>query len=275
MANGTPQQVADPPRGEPSKTSQRWDPVRIAQLLFPLALLVLWQILALILGEFFVASPLATLRALIQGVGAGWLGVNAGVTLAALVYAYLLAVVFGVTIGFLLGLSPFAYAVFEPIVIALYALPKVALYPIFLFAFGLTISAQAWFAMFFGVFPIIIFTMSGTRNISQVMFKVGRSLRLSRLQLFRAIVFPAILPSMVAGLRLGFGVTFLGVILSQMFAAKSGLGFVLVQSVELHNMPRMYGLVALLTLFAFAVNGAFLLWERFLTRKHPVQTTTF
>lgn len=275
MADGTTQQVAGPPRGGPGKTSRRWDPVKIAQLLFPLALLVLWQILAVVLGEFFVASPLATLRALIQGVGAGWLGANAGVTLAALAYAYLLAVVFGVSIGFLLGLSRFAYAVFEPIIIALYALPKVALYPLFLFAFGLTISAQAWFAMFFGVFPIIIFTMNGTRNVSQVMFKVGRSLRLSRLQLFRYIVFPAILPSMVAGLRLGFGVTFLGVILSQMFAAKSGLGFVLVQSVELHNMPRLYGLVALLTLFAFAVNGAFLLWERFLTRNRPEKASAF
>jgi len=248
------------------------EPVRIAQLLFPLALLVAWQIMAAALGEFFVASPLAALRALIEGIVAGWFGANARVTLAALAYAYLLAVAIGVIIGFLLGLSRFAYAVFEPIVISLYALPKVALYPLFLFAFGLTVSAQAWFAMFFGVFPIIVFTMNGTRNVSRVFLKVGRSLRLSRTQLFRKIVFPAILPSMVAGLRLGFGVTFLGVILSQMFAAKSGLGFVLVQSVELHDMPRMYGLIALLTLFAFSVNGLFLLWERHLTRNRPAQT---
>ena len=240
--------------------------VRIAQIVFPLALIVLWTLLALVLGDFFVATPLASLRALVEGVGAGWLVENAGVTLLALVYAYALAVVFGVVIGFLLGLSRFLYEVFEPIVIALYALPKVALYPIFLFAFGLGIASQAWFAMFFGVFPIIIFTMNGTQNVSEVLFKVARSLRLSRLQLFRAIVFPAILPSMVAGLRLGFGVTFLGVILSQMFAAKSGLGFVLVQSVSLHDMPQLYGIVALLTLFAFLVNGAFLLWERSLMR---------
>ena len=257
------------------RTSPLSDPVRIAQLIFPLALLVLWMLLALVLGDFFIATPLAALGALVEGVGAGWLGENASVTLIALVYAYVLAVGFGVVIGFLLGLSRFAYDVFEPIVIALYALPKVALYPLFLFAFGLGISSQAWFAMFFGVFPIIIFTMNGTQNVGQVMFKVARSLRLSRLQLFRAIVFPAILPSMVAGLRLGFGVTFLGVILSQMFAAKSGLGFILVQSVSLHDMPQLYGIVALLTLFAFVVNGAFLLWERSLTRNRPVQTNAF
>ena len=261
--------------GTPHDGSSRWDPVRIAQLLFPVALLVLWQVLAVVLGEFFVASPLASLGALLEGVGDGWLGANAGVTLGALVYGYSMAVVFGVLIGFLLGLSRFAHAVFEPIVIALYALPKVALYPLFLFAFGLGISSQAWFAMFFGVFPIIIFTMNGTRNVGEVLLKVGRALRLSRLQLFRSIVFPAILPSMVAGLRIGFGVTFLGVVLSQMFAAKSGLGFVLVQSVSLHDMPQLYGLVLLLTLFAFAVNGAFLLWERSLTRNLPASTDAF
>lgn len=268
-------QAARTPGGEPGERSVWQDPVRIAQLLFPLALLALWQILAVVLGDFFVASPLASLNALLQGVGDGWLGADAGVTLVALVYGYLLAVVLGVVIGFLLGLSRFAYAVFEPIVVALYALPKVALYPIFLFAFGLGIASQAWFAMFFGVFPIIIFTMSGTRNVSEVMLKVGRSLRLSRLQLFRTIVFPAILPSLVAGLRIGFGVTFLGVVLSQMFAARNGLGYVLVQSVSLHDMPRLYGLVLLLTLFAFVVNGAFLLWERHLTRNHPSEKGTF
>jgi NitT/TauT family transport system permease protein len=268
-------QAARTPGGEPGVTSWWQDPVRIAQLLFPLALLALWQILAVVLGDFFVASPLAAFGALLEGVGAGWLGANAGITLAALVYGYLLAAGLGVLIGFLLGLSRFAYAVFEPIVIALYALPKVALYPLFLFAFGLTISAQAWFAMFFGVFPIIIFTMNGTRSVGEVMFKVGRSLRLSRLQLFRSIVFPAILPSLAAGLRIGFGVTFLGVVLSQMFAAKSGLGYVLVQSVSLHDMQKLYGLVVLLTLFAFVVNGAFLIWEHFLTRNRPVQTRAF
>lgn len=256
------------PDGEAVQTT-RLNPVRAAQFLFPVALVVLWQLMAVALGEFFVAGPLASLRALVEGIRAGWFGENAVVTVVALAYAYALSVGFGVVIGFLLGLSRFAYEVFEPIVIALYALPKVALYPLFLFAFGLGIAAQAWFAMFFGIFPIIIFTMNGTRHVGEVLFKVGRSLRLSRAQLFRYIVFPAILPSLVAGLRIGFGVTFLGVILSQMFAAKSGFGFILVQSVELHNMPRMYGLVALLTLFAFVINGAFLLWERYLTRHRP------
>jgi ABC-type nitrate/sulfonate/bicarbonate transport system permease component len=78
-------QAARTPGGEPDATSWWQDPVRIAQLLFPLALLALWQILAVVLGDFFVASPLAAFGALLEGVGAGWLGANAGITLAALV----------------------------------------------------------------------------------------------------------------------------------------------------------------------------------------------
>src|SRR5918993_2670031 len=92
-------QAARTPGGEPGEMSVWRDPVRIAQLLFPLALLVLWQILAMVLGDFFVASPLASLGALFEGVRAGWLGMNAGVSLAPLAYGYLLAVALGAGVG--------------------------------------------------------------------------------------------------------------------------------------------------------------------------------
>lgn len=253
----------------------RMDKVRIAQIFFPFTLVVLWQIAAMAMGPFFVASPAATFRALAEGARSGWLGENLRVTMTGLLYGYALAVGAGLLVGFLVGISRFAHEVFEPIIIALYAVPKVTLFPIFLFLFGLGVTSKAWFAMFFGVFPIIIFTMNGTRSVRRVYLKVARSLRLSKLQLFRSVVFPAILPSLVAGLRLGFGVTFLGVVLGEMFASRHGLGFVLVQSVSLHDMPRMYGLVLLLTLIAFVVNGAFLLWETLLTHRRPVQAVAF
>lgn len=249
--------------------------VTIAQALFPVALLVIWQIMAMVFGSFFVATPGASLGALLEGLESGWLDENFRVTMTALVYGYGLALGLGLLVGFLLGLSRFAYEVFEPVIIGLYAMPKVALFPIFLFIFGLGVTSKAWFAMSFGIFPIIVFTMKGTQNIREVYLKVGKSLRLSRLQLFKSVVFPAILPSVVAGLRLGFGVTFLGVVLGEMFASRHGLGFILVQSVTLHEMPTMYGLVLLLTVIAFLINGVFLIWERVLTHRRPVQAITF
>lgn len=218
-----------------------------------------------------MARPGPALAALWEGVLGGWLGEHLRATAGALAYGYGLAVVIGITVGFLIGSSRFAYEVLEPTVMGLYAVPKVMLFPVFLFIFGLGTSSNAWLAMTFGVFPILVFTMAGTREVDPVHVKVARSLRLGRWTTFRNVVFPSILPSCVAGLRLGFGVTFLGVVLAKMFASSRGMGFVLIGSVELHIMPRMYGVILLLVIVALLVNGAFMLWERALWGRRPTQ----
>ena len=78
--------------------------------------------------------------------------------------------------------------------------------------------------------------------------KVARSLKLSRLATFRQVIFPSIFPSLLTGLRLGFSLTLLGVILGEMFASRAGFGYELVEAITLHDMPRMYGIVAVLVI---------------------------
>lgn len=260
MADTTAHQPAAPPAVAPRRGRPR--KILLIQIALPIMFVVIWQLLGFVIDDFYLATPTAAFAALAQGVRDGWLGDHLGSTAAALAYGYGLAVGIGVVSGFLIGLSRFAYEVLEPIVMALYAVPKVMLYPIFLFIFGLSASSNAWLAMTFGVFPILVFTMNGTRQVAEVHMKVARSYRLGRIAMFRYVVFPSILPSIVTGLRLGFGVTFLGIVLAEMFASARGMGFVLVGSVELHNMPRMYGVILLLVILALAVNGAFMLWER-------------
>lgn len=241
----------------------------------PVALLVLWWALAAALGPSLVASPLAAARALVQGVGDGWLTDHGGASLLALIYAYVLAVGIGVPGGFAIASSRFAHDVLQPLIYSLYTLPKVTLFPIFLFVFGIGVASEAWFAMFFGVFPVLIFTTTGVREVRPVLIRVARSLRLGPARTFGRVVFPAALPAIVTGLRMGFGLTFLGVVISEMFASQAGLGFLLVQSVRLQDMPRLYGLVLLLTLFALVVNALFLFWERLVRHERPAQSVRF
>jgi NitT/TauT family transport system permease protein len=238
-------------------------------LFVPIAVLALWQLLSMVMSDFYVASPAAAFDALVGGASEGWLSSDLGTTASALVIAFALAVAIGLTIGVVLGLSPFLYAVFEPIIVSLWAVPKVALYPIFLLLFGFGTESSAWFAMTFGVFPIIAFAMNGTRNVPPVLLKVSRSMGLGAVRTFRSVLLPAALPSILAGLRIGFGITFLGVVLAEMFAGTSGLGYVLIQNVRLHDMPSVYGLTALLTCTALAINFVLLYVERRLTRGRP------
>jgi NitT/TauT family transport system permease protein len=237
------------------------------QVAFPLLLLVLWQIAGMLAGDFYIATPVQAADAVASGVSGGWFFESLGATLAAVGAGFAIASVAGLWIGITLGLAPFWGKVFEPVALSVYSAPKVTLFPIFLVAFGFGLSSKVAFGAFHGVFPVLIIVMNATRGITPVHLKVGRSLGLSRPAVFRQIVLPSILPSIVTALRMGFGLTLLGVVLGEMFASRSGFGYELVQAITLHDMPRMYGIIAVLVIIALVINLLFLRWEHVAGRR--------
>lgn len=243
--------------------------VRVGQIAVPIGLLVAWQLLAAVTSDFALASPAATLTAISRGLEAGWLSEGLQRTLTELVIAYVLAVIAGVWAGIALGLNDFWSDVFEPIVLGTYAIPKVTLYPIFLFVFQLGMDSKIAFGWFHGVFPVMIMTMSAMATINDAHLQVGRSLRLSRWQQFREIIVPSILPGLIIGLRLGFNLTFLGIILGEMFAARAGLGYTLVEFMAGVQVAEMLAIILLLVLIATVANlGFFALENRLGARGH-------
>ena len=149
---------------------------------------------------------------------------------------YALAVALGLAIGFWLGLHRLSGEVLEPMVVAIYSLPKVTLYPILLLAFGLGMSAKIAFGTLHGVIPIILFTLAAVRNVRPILIKTGRALKLTPMQMVRSILFPAALPEIFTGLRVGFSLTLIGTLLAEMFASQRGLGFLLMNGIGLHNV---------------------------------------
>ena len=243
------------------------DPVLAGQMLLPLVLLAIWQVVGMLAGDFYVATPVQAADALGDGISGGWLFDSLGATLAATALGFAIAAVAGLWIGVTLGLVRFWGNVFEPITLSVYSIPKVTLFPIFLTVFGFGLYSKIAFGMFHGIFPIIIIAMNATRGVNPVHLKVARSLRLSRLDTFRQVIFPSIFPALLTGLRLGFSLVLLGVVLGEMFASRAGFGYELVEAITLHDMPRMYGIVAVLVIIAFAVNALFLRWERAAERR--------
>ena len=100
----------------------------------------------------------------------------------------------------------------EPILVSVYSLPKVTLYPLILLIFGLGVPAKIAFGTLHGIIPIAIFAMNAVRNVAGVHFKTARVMRLSRRQTLLTIVIPGALPEIVSGLRIGFSLTLLGVL---------------------------------------------------------------
>jgi NitT/TauT family transport system permease protein len=172
----------------------------------------------------------------------------------------------GVAVGLALGAHRFSGAVAAPILTALYTIPKVTLYPMVLLIFGLGISAKVAFGVMHGIIPVVIFTMDAVRNINPVLMKTARVFRLSPRETAFRILIPAVLPEIVTGLRVGFSLTLLGVIIGEMFASQQGLGFMIINGMNVHNVRSLTAVVLLLLLFAVASGTVLLALERRLQR---------
>ncbi|HWC03118.1 MAG TPA: ABC transporter permease subunit [Methylomirabilota bacterium] len=227
----------------------------------------LWQLAHLWGGDVAMTTPLGTLRHTVQTLASAEFWPHAGATLGAFLVALLLAAGAGVLAGALLGYHRLSGEVAEPVLVAVYSIPKVTLYPIILLFFGIGIRAEVAFGALHGVIPITLFTMNAVRNINPVFIKTGRILRLSPWALLRSVLLPATLPEVFTGLRVGFALTLIGTLLSEMFGSRRGLGFMLMNAIGLHNMDVIMSLTFMLVAFAGSANAALLVVDHRLHRR--------
>ena len=95
----------------------------------------------------------------------------------------------------------------EPMLVALCSIPKITLYPIILLVFGLGMSAKVAFGAIHGIIPVALFTLGAVRSTRPIFVKTGRVLKLSKPEMVRSILFPAAVPEIFTGLRVGFSLT--------------------------------------------------------------------
>ncbi len=235
---------------------------RLDRLLVVAAVIALWVIAHRILGDFVLSSPLATVEnaAALLGSAGFWAHVRA--TGAAFLLAVLIAWSGGLAIGAALGLNRSAGDIADPMVGALYAIPKITLYPVILLFFGLGLSAKVAFGAIHGIFPVIIFTMNGMRAVNPGFLKVSRAMNLGPAAPLLRIMVPAALPDIMSGVRFGFTTSILGTLIGEMFASSAGIGYVLIKYIAANDLAHVMALILLVFLSAIAVNSALLWIER-------------
>ena len=235
--------------------------------IFVALVLASWQLAHLWGGEVAMTTPLGTLRYTVRTLASAEFWPHATATVTAFFIALLLAASSGILIGALLGHHRLSGEVTEPILVAIYSIPKVTLYPIILLFFGIGISAEIAFGALHGVIPITLFTMNAVRNIKPVFIKTVRVMRLRPWALLRSVLLPATLPEVFTGLRVGFSLTLIGTLLSEMFGSRRGLGFMLMNAIGLHNMEVIMSITFMLVLFAGTVNAGLLVIDHRLHRR--------
>jgi NitT/TauT family transport system permease protein len=232
----------------------RW--TRLSEILILIGLLLaLWQTVHMLAGAIAMTAPLDTIRYTAKLVVSADFWPHALTTMQAFGMALLIAATAGPVLGAALGFHRLASEAAEPVLVALYSIPKVTLYPIILLLFSLGLGAEVAFGALHGIVPIMLFTMNAVRNIRPVFIKTARVLRLRPWRLLRRVLVPAALPEIFTGLRVGFSVTLIGTLISEMFGSKRGLGFLLMNALGVHNMDLIMAITLMLVTFAAISNS--------------------
>jgi len=237
--------------------STRFDHLRLFA-----GLLALWQLVHWAVGPDVLSSPWVTIMRAGELMATGAFWGHAAATATAFAIASVISILGGIALGLWLGLRRFAGDVADPILGTLYSIPKITLYPIILLLFGLGVSAKIAFGVIHGVFPIAIFTMNAVRNVAPVYHRTARVLRLPPPVAALTIMTPAALPEMLAGIRIGVALTLLGVLIGELFASTSGLGFALIRAMDTHAVNDIMAITLLLFVFAVGVNALLRFVER-------------
>jgi NitT/TauT family transport system permease protein len=232
-----------------------------------LVCVAIWQFLYLYVGDSSLASPLQTVEKLSVLLRNRDFWGHVAETGRAFVLALAIAVLGGISLGVILGLGRLASDVAEPILVTLYSIPKIVLYPLILLCFGLGMSAKVAFGVMHGLIPIALFSMNAIRQMKPVYRRTSQVLRLTTLQTALTVIVPAILPEIISGVRLGFSLTLLGVLIGEMFASQRGLGFLLTSAINLGQIDTIMAIALLLTVFAIACNALLMMLDRHLTHQ--------
>lgn len=224
--------------------------------------LLAWQVLYSVTGFFAISSPVITAHKLAVLVGTAGFWADVTETGLAFLMALVLSVVAGVALGVALGLNRMAGDTLEPILVTFYSLPKVTLYPLVLLLFGLGISAKVAFGIMHGLVPITLMTRNAIKQVKPVYWRTAKALDMGRKDSIIHIVLPAILPELIAGIRIGFALSLLGVLIGEMFASKRGLGFAAVNAMNIGDIDSIMAIGAFLAGFAICCNYLLLSVER-------------
>src|SRR5258708_2858009 len=189
-----------------------------------------------------------------------------GVALFELATGFALSVVVGTLLGILIGLSDLGRRSFYPLVLLLYAIPQVILLPLFMLLFGIGPAGKIAFGFSHGVFPIIVNTVAGMRNVNPLLVRGTEALGASRAEVVRYVIFPHMVTALFAGLRLAMTMTLLGVILAELFVSTAGIGPFTQLFAESFAPAPLFALIGTLALMAILANELVRLVEARFTR---------
>jgi NitT/TauT family transport system permease protein len=231
------------------------------------ALIAAWYLFVKLgnVPRFVMPSPEATLDALLQPNYSWW--TNIAVTGTEIFAGYFLALAVGITLALLFSWSKPLEAFFMPLLVSLNMIPKVALGPLIIVWFKYGVFPNSIMAFSICVFPILLTTARGLREVEPELLDLVNALKGSRWQLFTKIQLPGALPYIFAGMKVAAILAVAGAIVGEFLGSDKGLGYLMLQVQVTLDTPAMFMAVILITLLGMLLYALVLGLERLLVVK--------
>ncbi|MFH1136201.1 MAG: ABC transporter permease [Pseudomonadota bacterium] len=241
------------------------------RLLLIMAFLASWELLShyKVIDAFFFGQPSAIVIDMKEAVVTGEIYPHMLVTLKEALSGLLIGTIAGVLAAFILGKLDLAARVLDPIIMALYGIPKLALGPIFILWFGLGIESKIFLAALMVFFLVFFNAYAGFKNVDQSLVNAVRLMGASNRQIVLKVVLPSSVPWLMAGIKAGLGAALLGAVVGEYIGANSGLGWMVEYAGGMYDIARVFTCIITLMLLMAALNAALGLVERRLLKWRP------
>ena len=223
---------------EPQSTARRqaW----IIRIISIIVVISAWEVLGRQVNPLFMSYPSAIGAAGWTLIVSGELPIALMSSLRSLLLGFFIASVIGISLGLVIGRYRLVEAATDWLVNALYATPLVAIIPLVILWFGLGDAAKLFIVTVLSVFPILINTIAGVRNVPPYLIDVGTAFAAKEHEIFTKIILPSALPYMMTGLRLGIGRAIIGMVVAEFFTAITGLGALIVKYGNQYDTASMF-----------------------------------
>ena len=262
MAEATGKAVSDP--NEPRASI--WDRIKrhpnrvrtVAVIVF----FIFWEFVGRDMNPLFMTYPSAIFQAAWEITIRGDLPEAFMASTGPFLIGLAISIFGGIAIGVLIGQFWFLEYTLDPFINALYAIPRIALVPLVMLWFGLETNGKVAILVSIAIFPVIINTYAGIKDVRGGLLEIGRAYCASEWQLFVKIVLPASIPYIMAGVRLCVGLAIIGMIVAEFFTAITGLGGLIIRYSNAFATAKLFVPIIVVGFLGVGLTGVVMLVER-------------
>ncbi|HEY8369789.1 MAG TPA: ABC transporter permease [Thermodesulfobacteriota bacterium] len=244
----------------------------ITRGILAVAFVLAWEAAGLwVIDPFFISRPSLVAAVLVEWTLNGRLIHHTWITVQEMLLGLALGSLVGIVVGLALGLRPGLARLLDPFVMGAYALPKVALGPLFILWFGIGITMKIMLSAVIVFFLVFFNTLAGVRAVDRSLVAVIRMMGATRAQVVRKVVIPSALVWIFLGLRVSVPYALIGAVVGEIIASNRGLGFLLSSAAGYLDTPGLFAALIALMVLAILVNGGVDLLERRFLKWRPAE----